>query len=226
MANRWGNNGNSERFYFLGLQNHCRWWLQPWNEKTLAPWKKSYDQPRQHIKKQRHYFANKGPSNQSYGFSSSHVWMWELDLKESWVLKNWYFWTVVLEKTLESPLDSKEIKPVSPKGNQPWIFIARTDAEAKTPILWPPASKNWLIGKDPDAGKDWRQEEKGTTGWDGWLASLTQWTWVWASSRSWWWTGRPAVLQSMGSQRVGHDWATELNWLIILGVIIVWGYVK
>ena len=104
----------------------------------LAPWKKSYHQPRQHIKRQRHYFANKGPSSQSYGFTSSHVWMWELDYKESWVLKNWYFWTVMLEKTLESPLDSKKIQPVHPKGNQSWIFIGRTDVEAETPILWPP----------------------------------------------------------------------------------------
>ena len=129
----------------------------------LAPWEKSYDQPRQHIKKQRHYFANKGPSSQSYGFSSSHVWMWELDHKESWAPKNWCVWSVNLEKTLESPLDCKEIQPVHPKGYQSWVFIGRTDAEAVTPILWPPHVKNWLIGKDPDAGKDWRQEEKGTT---------------------------------------------------------------
>ena len=162
MANRWGNSGNSKRLYFLGLQNHCRWWLQPWNSKTLAPWKKSYDQPRQHIKKQRHYFANKGLSSQIYGFSSSHVWMWELDHKESWAPKNWCFGTVVLEKTLESPLDCKEIQTVHPKGNQSWVFI-RTDAKAETPILWPPDVKNWLIGKDSDAGKDWRREEKGTT---------------------------------------------------------------
>ena len=111
----------------------------------------------------RHYFANKGLSSQSYNFSSSQVWMWELDHKESWVLKNWCFWTVVLEKTLKSPLDCKEIKPVYPKGNQSWIFTGRTDAEAETPIFWPPDVKNWLIRKDPDAGKDWRQEEKGTT---------------------------------------------------------------
>ena len=127
----------------------------------LAPWKKSYDQPRQHSKKQGHYFANKGPSSQSYGFSSSHVWMWELDCKESWVLKNWCFWTVVLEKTLESPLDYKAIQPIHLKGDQFWIFSGWTDAE--TPILWPPDVKNWLIGKDLDAEKDWRQEEKGTT---------------------------------------------------------------
>ena len=129
----------------------------------LAPWKKSYDQPRQHIKKQRHYFANKGPSSQSYGFSSSHVCMWKLDYKESWVLKNWCFWTVVLEKTLESPLDCKEIQPVNPKGNLSWIFIGRTDVEAETPILRPPDAKNWLIWRDPDCGKDWRWEEKGMT---------------------------------------------------------------
>ena len=102
--------------------------------------------PRQHIKKQKHYFANKGPSSQSYGFSSSHVWMWELDYKESWVLKNWCFWTVMLEKTLESPVDCKEIQPVHPKGNQSWIFIGRTDGKAETPILWPPHAKSWLIG--------------------------------------------------------------------------------
>ena len=158
--NRWG---NSCWLYFWGLQNHCRWWLQPWNQKTLAPWKKSYAQPRQHIKKQSHYFVNKGPFSQGYGFSSGHVWMCELDYKESWVPKNWCFWTVVLEKTLESPLDCKEIQPINSKGNQHWVFIERTDAEAETPILWPPDAKNWFIGKDPDVGKDWRQEEKGMT---------------------------------------------------------------
>ena len=115
------------------------------------------------FKKQRHYFANKGPSSQGYGFSSSHVWMWELNYKESWVLKNWCFWTVVLEKTFESPLDCKEIQVVCPKGNQSWVFIGRTDVEAETPILWLPDVKSWLIGKDPDAGRDWGQEEKGTT---------------------------------------------------------------
>ena len=116
-----------------------------------------------YIKKQRHYFANKGPSSQGDGFSNSHVWMWELDYKESWVLMNWCLWTVVLEKTLASPLDCKEIQPVYPKGDQPWAFIGRTDVEAVTPILWPPDAMNWLIWKDPDAGKDWRWEEKGTT---------------------------------------------------------------
>ena len=115
------------------------------------------------LKEQRHYFANKGLSSQSNGFSSSHVWMWDLDYKESWALKNWCFWTVVLEKTLESPLDCKETQPVHPKGDQSWILIRKTDAEAETPVLWPPDLKNWLIWKDPDPGKDWRQEEKGTT---------------------------------------------------------------
>ena len=137
-------------------------------------WKKSYDQPRQHIKKQRLYFANKGPSSQGYGFSSSHVWMWELDCEESWAPKNWCFWTVVLEKTLESPLDCKEIQPVHPKGDQSWVFTGRTDAEAEAPILWPPDVKNRLTGKVPDARKDWRQKEKGTTEgemirWPHWL---------------------------------------------------------
>ena len=130
--------------------------------KDACPWKKSYDQPRQRTKKQRHYFANKVPTSQSYGFSSSHVWMWELDHKESWAPKSWCLCTVVLEKTLESPWDCKEIKLVHPKGNQSWIFIGRTDAEAETSILWPPDAKNWLIWKDPYGGKDWRREEKRT----------------------------------------------------------------
>ena len=129
----------------------------------LTPLKKSCDQPRQHIKKQRHYFADKGLSSQSYGFSSSHVWTWELDYKESWAPKNWCFWTMVLEETVESLLDGKEIQPVHPKGDQSWIFIGRSDIEAETLILWPSDDKNQLFGKDPDAGKDWGQEEKETT---------------------------------------------------------------
>ena len=135
---------------------------------------KIFYQPRKHIKKQRHYFVNKGPSSQGYGFSSSHVWMWELDYKESWVPKNWCFWTLVLEKTLESPLYCKKIQLVHPKGNQSWVFIGRTDVEAETATLWPPDVKSWLIWKDPDAGKDGGQEEKGTTEnemarWHHWL---------------------------------------------------------
>ena len=177
----------------------------------LVPWKKCYDKPRQHIEKQRHYFANKCPSNQNYAFSSSHVWMWELDSKESWVLKNWCLWTVVLEKTLQSPLDCKEIQPVHPKGNQSWIFIGRTDAEAETLVLWSPDAKDQLIEKDLDAGKDWRQEEKRTRGWDGWMASPTWWAWVWTSSG----VGdgqRNLVCCSPWGHKVGHDWATEVNW--------------
>ena len=140
----------------------------------LVPWKKSYDQPRQHMKNQRRYFANKVLPSQSHGFPSSHVWMWELDNKESWALKNWCFWTVVLEKTLENPFDCKEIQPVNPKGNQSCIFIGRTDAEAEAPIFWPFDVKSRLIGKDPDAEKDWKQEEKGSkenemVGWHHWL---------------------------------------------------------
>ena len=142
--------------------------------------------------------------------------MWELDLEESWTPKNWCFWTVVLEKTLESPLDCKEIQPVHSKGDQSWVFIGRTDAKAETPIIWPPHAKSWLIGKDPDAGRDWGQEEKGDDGgWDGWMASPTWQTGVWVNSRSWLWTRKPGVLWFMGSQRVGHDWATELNWILL-----------
>ena len=146
MANRWETRETVTRFICLGSKNHCGWWLQPWNQKALAPWKKSYDQPRQHIKKQRHYFAKKGLSNQSYGFSSIHIWIWQLDYKESWMLKNWCFWTMVLtarrrllltlvEKTIESLLHCKEIQPVHPKGGKSWVIIGRTDAEADTPIL-------------------------------------------------------------------------------------------
>ena len=137
--------------------------------------------------------------------------MWVLDYKESWALENWCFWIMLLEETLESPLDCKEIQQVYPKGIQSWIFIGRTDVEAEAPVPWPPDAKSWLIWKDPDAGKDWRQEEKEMTGWDGWMASPTQWTWVWVNSGTWWWTGRPGVLQSMGLQRVRHNWETELT---------------
>ena len=155
------------------------------------------------------YFANKDPSSQGYGFSCGHVWMWELDCEGGWAPKNWCFWTVVLEKTLESPLGCKEIQPVHSKGDQPWDFFGRNDAKAETPVLWPPHAKSWLIGKDPDAGRNWRQEEKGTTedemaGWHHWLDGH--------ESGSWWWTGRPGVLQFIGSQRVWHGWVTELNW--------------
>ena len=129
----------------------------------FAPWKESSDKPRQCIKKERYHFADKGPYSQSYGFSSSHVWMWELDHKEGWAVNNWCFLIEVLEKTLESPLDCKQIKQINPKGNQPWIFIGRTDAEVEALVFCPSDAKNQLIGKDRDAGKDWGQEEKGVT---------------------------------------------------------------
>ena len=176
--------------------------------KDSCPWKKRYDQTKQHIKKQRHDFPGNGPYNQGYVFPISHVCTWELDCKEIWALQNWCFWTAVLEKTLESPLDFKEIKPVNPKGNQSWIFIGRTDAETETPKLCEELT-HWKI--------PWCWERLKTEGerdhreWDGWMASLTWWTWVWINSRSWWWTGKPGELQFMGSQRTGHDWVTELK---------------
>ena len=165
--------------------------------------------PRQYIKKQRYYFSNKGPSSQGYSFSSGHVWMWELDYKESWAQKNWCFWTVVFEKTPESPLDCEEIQPVHPKGDQSWVFIGRTGAEAETPVLWPPDAKGWLIWKDPHAGKYWGQEEKGTTEDEmvGWHQRLN--LGVLINSGSWWWTGRPGMLWFMGvakSQTLLSGW--------------------
>ena len=147
-------------------------------------------------------------------FSSSHVGMWELDYKESWVLKNWCFWTVVLEKTLESPLDCKEIQPIHPKGYQSWVFSEGLMLKLKLHYFGHLMRRTDSL-EDPDAGKDWRREEM-TRGWDGWVASLTQWIWVYMNSGSWWWKGRPGVLWFTGSQRVRHDWVTELHWIFIL----------
>ena len=178
----------------------------------LAPWKKSYDQPRQHIQKQRRYFANQGPSSQSYGFSNSHVWMWELNYKEIWALKNWCFWTVVLEKTLESPLDCKEIQPVHPKGNQSWVFIGRTDAEAETSTLWPLMQRTDSYEKTLMLGKIEGRRRKG---WQRmrWLNGITDLMDVSLSELiELVMTGKPGMLQFMRSQRVGHDWATDLIW--------------
>ena len=159
-----GETGNSGWLYFLGLQNHCRWWLQPWNYKTFIPWKESYGQPRQHIKKQRHYFVNKGPSSQGYDFFP--VVMYGC---ESWTVKKAEHQRIdafelrCWRRLLRVPFDCKEIQPVHRKGDQSWVFIGRTDVEAETPILWPPDAKSWLLWKDPDAGKDWGQGEKGKT---------------------------------------------------------------
>ena len=185
----------------------------------LTPWKESYDQTRQHIKKQRYYFANKGPSSQGYGSSCGHVWMWGLDCEESWAPKNWCFWTVVLEKTLESPLDCKEIQPVHPKGDQSWVFPGRTDAEAETPILWPPREKSWLIGEDSDAGRNWGQEEEEMTEDEmaGWYHRL--------HAHEFGWT--PGVGDGHGGLACCDSWGckesdmterlnwTELNWKVI-----------
>ena len=177
--------------------------------KMLTPWKESYDQPRQHIKNQRHYFANEGPSNQAYGFSSSHVWILELDCEESWVLKNWCFWTVVLEKTFfffKESLNCKEFQSVPSKGGDSWVFFGRNDAKAETPVLWPPHNKSWLIGKDCYAGKDWGQEEKGMTEDEmaGWHHRLDGHEFEWT----------PGVVDGQGSLACCtrlSNW-TELNW--------------
>ena len=173
------------------------------------------------ILKSRDIFVDKGPSSQSYGFSSSHVWMWELDYKESWALKSWCFWTVALEETLKSPLDCKGIQPVHPKGNQYWIFIGRTDAEVETPILWPPDVKSWLIWKDPDAGKDWRQVEKGTTENQmvGWYHQL-RWTWVWVNSGSCDGQGGLACYDSWGCKELDTtEQLTDSELILILGQV-------
>ena len=156
----------------------------------------SYDQPRQHIKKKKDYFAYKGPSSQIYGVSSSHVWMWDLDYKESWAPKNWCFWTVVLEKSHESYLACKEFKADNPQENQSWIFIRRMDAETETPDVNNPLEKTLMLEKF---------EGRKRRGWDGWMGSPTQWTWVWANFGCWWSTGKPGMLHPMGSQRIGHD---------------------
>ena len=206
MANRWGNSG---RLYFGGAPKSLQMVTTVMNLKD-APWKKSYDKPRQHIKKQRHYFANKGLSRQSYGFSSSHVWMWELDYKKSWAPKNWCFWTVVLEKTLESPLDCKEIKLVNPKGNQSWIFIRRTDGDwnSNTLATW---REEWAHWKRPWFWERFKAGGEGEDrGWVGLMASPTGWTWVWVGTRSWRWTGKPGSYRPWFCS-VGHDWATEQN---------------
>ena len=181
----------------------------------LAPWEKSYDQLRQHIKKTEPLPTKVCLVKPMFFPGVTYGCEWELDYEECWAPKNWCFWTVVLRKTLESLLDCKESQLVHPKWNQSWIFIGKTDAEAEIPILWPPDVKNWC---EKSWKRPWCWErlklggEGDDRGWDDWMASPTQWTWVWVSSRHWWWTGRPSMLKSMGSQRVGHNWVTELNW--------------
>ena len=175
----------------------------------LAPWKKSYDKTRQCIKKQRHYFADKGPLSQSYGFSSSHVWIWELDHKESWVPKNWCFWIVVLERLLKVPWTARRSNQSILKENSPEYSLEGLMLKLKLQNFghlmqrtdWPWCWERLKAGEEGD-----------DRGWDGWMASSTRWIWVWASSGSWWWTGKPGMLQSMVSQRVRQDWATELSW--------------
>ena len=208
MSNRW-ETGNSDRLIFLGSRIPAD---DDFSQKLkdAAPWKRSCDQPGQQTKEQRHYFANKCASGQSFGFSSGHVWMWELDYKESRVPKNWCFWTVVLEKTLESPLDCKEIQPVHSEEDQPWDFFGRNDAEAETPILWPLHAKSWLIGKALIWGLG-TGGEGDDRGWDGWMASRTRWTWVWVDSESWWWKAWRAAIHGVTKSRTWlSDW-TELN---------------
>ena len=192
-------------------------------KKTKTGWMDTKTRPLYMLstRDQRHYFANKGPSSQGYGFSCGHVWMWELDYKESRALKNWCFWTVVLKKTLESPLDCKEIQPVHPKGNKSWVFIGRNDADAETPILWPPHAKSWFIGKDSDAGRDWGQKEKGMT--EDKMAG-----WHWLDGRESEWTlgvgdgqGGLACCSSWGRKESDTterlNW-TELNWFPLNGL--------
>ena len=209
-----GKGGSSDKFPLPRVQNLCGWWLQPWNQKTVASWQESDDKRRQCVEKQRYHSANKGPYSQSCGLPSDHAQLWELDCKGR-TPKNWCLQTVVLEKTPESPLDSKETKPVNLKGDQPWVFIERTDAEAEAPVFWLSDANSRLIKKSPYCWERLRAEEEGIRGWDGWMASLMQWIWTWANFGRWWGTGRPGILQSMGLKRVGLDWATEQQHLCI-----------
>ena len=208
MGNRWGNSGWP---YFWGSKITADGDCSPEIKRRLVLGRKAMTNLDSILKIRD--IVNKDLSSQGYDFSSGHVWMWELDYKESWVLKSCCFWTVVLEKALESPLDCKEIQPVHPKGDQSWVFFGRTDNWS-----WNPNTSATWCEELTHLKRLWCWEGLGAggegddRGWDCWMASPTQWTWVWVDSGSWWWTGRPDVLQSMGSQRVGHNWLTELNW--------------
>ena len=197
-------------FNFVGLQNHCRLWLQPWSKKTLIPWKESYDQPRQDIQKQRHYFVNKSPSSQGYGFSSGHVWMWELDCEESWALKNWCFELWCWRRLLRVPWTARRSNQSTLKEISPDYWLEGLMLNLKLQYL-APWCKELTHLKRPWCWERLKTGEGDHRGWDGWMTSGTRGTWVWASSGSWWWTEKPGLLQSMGSQRVSHDWVTELG---------------
>ena len=207
MADRWGKVEIVTDFIFLGSRITADGDCSHEIKRCLLLGRKGMTNLDSMLKS-RDQFSEKGPYSQSYGFSSSHIWMWELDHKECWALQ--LSICGVRKDSWKSPLDRKAIKAVHPKGNQSWIFIGRTDAEAETLLLWPPDAKSWLIWNDPDVGKDRRREENRTTEDEMvWMASLTQWTWIWANSGRWWRTGKPEVLQSMGSQRVWHKLGTE-----------------
>ena len=184
MGNRWGDSGNSERLYFYGLQNHCSHEIK----RCLLLGRKIMTNLDSIFKsRERHYFANKGASGQGYGFSNGHVWMWELDCEESWAQKNWCFWTVVLEKTLENPLDCEEIQPVYPQGDQSWIFTGRPDVEAETHNTLATWCKDLTHWKRPWCWERLKAGGEGDDrGWNGWKASPIWWTWVWVGSGNWW----------------------------------------
>ena len=208
MANRWGDSGNSGWLYFGGLQNHCSWWLQPWYQKMLAPWKKSYDQPGKSIKKQRHYFPNKGLSSQSYGISSGHVWIWELDYQESWAPRIDAFQLWCWRRLSRVPWTARRsnqsvLKEISPEYSLEGLIL-KLKLQYFGHLMWRSDSleKTLMLRKIEGGRRRGQQRMK-------WLDGTTQWTWVWINSGSWWWTGRPGVLQTMGSQTAGHSWATE-----------------
>ena len=235
MANRGVKGGSSDRFPLLGLYNHCRWWLQPWNQKTFASWQENYDKPVQWVEKHRHYCADKGPYNQGYGLPSGHVWLWEQGFKEGGVPKNWCLQTRVLEKTSESALDSKEIKPFNIKGSQPWILIVRTDTEAEAPIFWSSDAESWLIGKVPDSGKDWGQKEKRASEGEmagchhrytmdmnlGKLQKMVRDGEAWQAAvhgvaKSWTWLGNWTATTILFLAKVKHLWVLSYIWMLMM----------